>query len=45
MSDLEMMTIGMVADHIEEYAELIKPRENKTRKATQQDIEWLKGRL
>lgn len=43
--ELKQLTIGMVADYIEEYAESLKPKENKPRKATQQDIQWLKGRL
>ncbi|WP_256386310.1 hypothetical protein [Rummeliibacillus sp. TYF005] len=44
---MELMTIGMCLDYIDEYNEIHNPKEqkeNKPRKATQADIEALKGR-
>ncbi|RPJ97292.1 hypothetical protein CW357_01095 [Rummeliibacillus sp. TYF005] len=46
-ADMELMTIGMCLDYIDEYNEIHNPKEqkeNKPRKATQADIEALKGR-
>ncbi|MED3540661.1 hypothetical protein ABEX53_31500 [Bacillus toyonensis] len=36
--DLEDMTIGMCLDYIDEYLEMQKPPQEKTRKATQKDF-------
>lgn len=41
---MEMMSIGMCLDHIQEYADLINPKKEKVREATQEDINRLKGR-
>lgn len=38
-SDLELMTIGMCLDYVEEYVEQQKPPEQKVRKATQNDFD------
>jgi hypothetical protein len=37
--DLELMTIGMCIDYIEEYIEQSKPAEKRKRKATQADFD------
>jgi hypothetical protein len=37
--DLEIMTIGMCLDYIEEYIKRHKPKEQKVRKATQSDFD------
>jgi len=37
-ADLEDMTIGMCLDYIDEYLEMQKPPQEKTRKATQEDF-------
>lgn len=44
---MELMTIGMCLDYIDEYNEIHNPteqKETKPRKATQADIQALKGR-
>jgi hypothetical protein len=38
-ADLETMTIGMCLDYVQEYAEQLKPDEEKIRKATQNDFD------
>ncbi|HIX43031.1 MAG TPA: hypothetical protein H9983_07125 [Candidatus Kurthia intestinigallinarum] len=45
-ADMEMMTVGMALDYIDAYQDLHHPsdKENQSRKATQADIEKLKGR-
>lgn len=37
--DLEIMTIGMCLDYIEEYLEQQKPQKERKRKATQADFD------
>lgn len=44
IQEMEMMTIGMCLDHIEEYFVSLDPKLAKPPKATQSDINRLKGR-
>lgn len=45
--DMELMTIGMCLDYMDEYNDFYSSKtdnKSKTRKATQADIQALKGR-
>lgn len=39
LNDLEIMTIGMCLDYIEEYLEQSDPKKQRKRKATQADMD------
>lgn len=39
MADLEILTIGMCLDYIEEFLETEKPAKQRKRKATQSDMD------
>lgn len=45
-ADMELMTVGMALDYVDAYQDLHNPsdKKNQPRKATQADIEKLKGR-
>lgn len=42
--EMELMTIGMCLDHIEEYFVSLNPKLAAPKQATQADIQRLKGR-
>ena len=44
LMEMEQMTIGMCLDHIEEYFVALDPKLAAPQKATQADINRLKGR-
>lgn len=37
--DMEVMTVGMCLDYIEEYVDMSNPKKSKNRKATQSDFD------
>lgn len=41
--EIDLMSIGMVLDHIQRYADMINPPEETARKATQSDIDLLRA--
>ena len=39
LDDLQIMTVGMVLDYLEEYIEHNKPKKKRKRKASQSDFD------
>lgn len=39
LDDMELMTIGMILDYIEEYIDQKNPKKKRTRKANQKDFD------